>query len=57
MKCFGKLMTCNGVPVYIAEIKDGPGSCYNGSVWCEECMGESYVEGNPYLKKITEKEN
>jgi len=55
MKCFGKLYTCDGVPVYIAEIKSGPEVYFDGSLWCEECMGESYRDGNPYLRKIPKK--
>lgn len=52
-KCWGKLLECSGKPVYVAIIQDGPGAEYfNGSVWCEGCMGDSFREGNPYLKKI-----
>ena len=51
MKCFGKLNTCNEIEIrYIVVIGDGCGSFFNGSVWCEKCMGESFRDGNPYLK-------
>ena len=51
-KCFGKLFTCDVKPKYIAEIKSGPGMCFNGSLWCEDCMGKEFRKGNPYLKEI-----
>ena len=51
-KCFGQMFECQGEPKYVAIIPDGPGSCYSGSVWCEGCMGDSFAEGNPYLKLL-----
>jgi hypothetical protein len=52
MHCYGKLQTCDGKPIYVCIIKSGPGSAYNGTVWCERCMGESFRRGNPYLEPI-----
>jgi len=49
--CTGNLCSCPGKPVYIAIVK-GLADCFNRSLWCESCMGESYREGNPYLQKI-----
>ena len=51
-RCFGHRVTCDGEPKYIAEILEGPGACFHGSLWCEACMGDSFRQGNPYLLKI-----
>ena len=55
MKCAGETYECQGVPIYFAQIEEGPGLCFHGTTWCEDCMGESFREGNPYLKKIANK--
>ena len=50
-KCWGGMGKCQGSPKYIAVIPEAPGSDYfDKSVWCEDCMGESFRDSNPYLK-------